>query len=201
MKRRWLLAGLGAGTFLACIVIIGVVWALHRVATGPEKLVWRLHKDATPNEVGWPAGASGDVFDRRGQFDLTIYDSFGRIYFHDAAQHIICERKGNRLGNLYIHFKTDCTAEEAYQTLKSMMVQWNCPPDSLRDLETWHQALINRTSHFEFVSKHQYDRSYQGDCGIYPSGEFGKFGSPIRASKTDGRPEEGNCRFTLSTML
>jgi hypothetical protein len=199
---KWLIFALaGGGLLVGGIMVIVMLLLATKHFSSPQKLTWHLYKGATPADVGWPTSVTGDVFEQKGQLDLTIYDSKGGIYFHDIAQDIICERKGNKLGNIYIHFKTDCTADEAYQTIKRMMTDWKCPAASFNDLEIWHDALAKRVSYSEFARIHEHDRSLSFHPAYYPGGQFGKFGSPIQVSHTEGKPEEATCRFTLSTMI
>src|SRR5205823_3499624 len=115
------------------------------------------------------------------------------------TQHIICERKGSHVTAVFIHFRTNCTADEAYETAKRIMTGCKCPKDSFDDLEVWHTAIVGRVPYSTFIQMHEKERNAL--LLRYPNAEIGQFGAPLSITLIDGRPDEGNCRFVMSTMI
>ena len=210
MPKTRLLVGIPAVLGL-CALCLFVRWAVlaHWASSlrfpslhpGPptESITWDFRKGPHKiAEVNWPASERGNLFERKGQFDLTIIGPKGDVIFHQQVQNFICERKGDELENTYVHFATASTGEQAYEILKKVMTDWQFPANAFVDLETWHDGIVRRVSYPDFVRQHEKDRDFFP--GLYPGFEAGKAGNVgMRASEVGGHaPETGDLEYILS---
>ena len=187
------LAASGLGLILFLVKGVGT-------RTTPQALVWDFRKGpGNPDEVNWPASVIGNTWDLRGNFDLTIIGGSGDVVFHENVQHIICRRKGNKLTDIYLHFGSGSSAEEAYLTAKRVMTKLSDDERALAALETWHDAITRRISMKTYIADHQHDRDVFGTVMLYPSFTAGH----VRLSETSGggKPEKGNVSYTISVAF
>ena len=193
--------GLAVAVLAACGSVLTLL--LVRTAgtrTTPQALVWDFRKGpGNPDEVNWPASVTGDSWDLRGNFDLTIIGGSGEVVFHENVQHIICGRKGGKLTEIYLHFAAGSTSAQAYEAAKRISTRLGRQPHSLECLEKWYDAINKKVSRSAYVKVHEHDRD---DCGLqflYPSFE----GDGLRLTETSGggKPEKGNVSYTISVAF
>ena len=193
-RRSILLITLGAIILLIVALLLRTAGtaAITR-SSAAEPITWDFRKGPHKiAEVNWPASETGRIYDRKGEFDLTMIGPDGKIIFHERVQHFICERKGDDLENTYVHFASRCSGEQAYQILNKVMTEWEFPKKALDDLQVWHEGIVNHMSHPEFVRLHPNEWGYPG----FEAGKAGSVG--VRASRVAGLPDDGTSQFTLS---
>jgi hypothetical protein len=185
------------------IIATVIVCALYRLkhALAPEKIVWRFDQGDTINSVNWPSDLSGSDYDRTGQFDLIIIDVHGKTLFHDQVFHFYCQRKGNHVEWVVLHFGLTQTAAAAYVKAKDLMKFWPFRPENFDDLEAWHEGLAKHMSPGQFFLANK-DRSKGGLAFDYPNFTLVAGGNVLmRGSITGGDPRmdglDCNCVLTL----
>ena len=213
------------GILILMVIVVGVVSAIVVIGWvrpgAPEAITWDLSQGETVAEVHWPPALSGQFFDQKGNYDLTIISpgfmpavnwyqmrqnprplpiGKGDVIFQERVQHFICERRGNDLKSAAVYFGNGCGTDEAYDKARQVMTDWRFFPVNLRALEIWHTAVAGHMPQGDFIGKYRSDAAVH--CFTYPDYEATKGGDvSVRVSVISGAPQDGNCHWTLTLIF
>jgi hypothetical protein len=202
MTKKCIIFLAAAAGSIVIISVYAMLRATFNAVNRPEPIVWDFSHGDSLDAVHWPKGHSGDEFERKGRFELTIIGSpelGGKVIFHENVDEFVCYRRVGKLDGASIFFGgTGVSAETAYGKIRDIMTAWRFPPEKFEELEKWHDGIAKRVSYPVFVAQHQSDRQFGQNAFICPSFDAIKWPNVrVRITVVGGKPEEGTCRCRI----